>query len=609
MDRILGAMHAAGTEESTLSGRSALAGHSIGRLVVILFVILAAASWAALLYLGRGVTFFQDEWRFVDVAGPFGTADDLFRPHNEHWSTLPFLLYRAIFNVFGLSTYLPYLAVLLALHVAAAAALFVLLFRRNGPLVAIGGAALALWVGTGYQNLFWAFQIGFVGSTAAGLWALVAFEGEGRRSSVAGTLLLLAAIMSSGIGLVFGAAVAVELVADPVRRRRVVWLVPVGVVYATWYLAVGRSGVSDARDPFSLTAVADVPGFVWAGVRNSVEATIGPLPVIVPALTLVLLAVSLVWLVGRRVSPRTLGAVTGLVVLFGLIGLVRGHLGVEQTTRSRYLYEGVFLVLLAVSGLIGSRLSPDEIRQRPIGTALTAGCVLLLLAGLVHNANWLELGRRDWLNRAGETRAYIALLDVVPPALVNREVAVDWNIPDPPRMRRLIASYGDPARDVLVPTVVRPPSARDEDRALFRLVGGNFTIRPDGSEGGGRAPQVVRSSGGTVGPAGECVRAVPDLRRASVTVHLPDRGALRLSSVAPATGRAFLQRTSDDPQQQNGLDLPFGPEGAVIGVPALDGDGWLVTVHLPDAAGEVTLCEVDPQTDATAPGRGFSSAR
>lgn len=273
---------------------------------------------------------------------------------------------------------------------------------------------------------------------------------------------------------------------------------------------------------------------------------------------------------------------------------MRGHLGVDQTARNRYLYEGVFLVLLAVSGLIGSRLSLDEIRRRPTGPALAAGCSLLLLAGIVHNANWLELGRRDWLNRAGETRAYIALLDVVPPALLNRNVAVDWNIPDPPRMRRLIEAYGDPARDTLMPSVVRPPTGRDEDRALFRLVGGNFTVHPGGFDRDGRAPQVVRSSGGTIGPAGGCVRVVADSRRASVTVHLPDRGALRVSSVAPATGRAFLQRVSEDPQLANGLDLPLGPAGAIIGVPALDGDGWLVTVHLPEAAGEVSLCQVDP---------------
>ena len=123
---------------------------SIDRRAIVLFGVLALGSWAALLYLGRGVTFLQDEWRFIDVVGPFGTLGDLMRPQNEHWSTLPFLLYRMIFNVVGLSSYLPYLAVVLALHVVAVAGLFVLLHRRNGPLAAFGGAALALWLGTGY---------------------------------------------------------------------------------------------------------------------------------------------------------------------------------------------------------------------------------------------------------------------------------------------------------------------------------------------------------------------------------------------------------------------------------------------------------------------------
>ena len=89
-----------------------------------------------------------------------------------------------------------------------------------------------MWAGTGYQNLLWAFQIGFVGSTAAGLWAMIMFERTGRRASAAGMVLLLAAVMSSGIGLVYSAVVAATLLADPARRGRIAWLVPVGVAYS-----------------------------------------------------------------------------------------------------------------------------------------------------------------------------------------------------------------------------------------------------------------------------------------------------------------------------------------------------------------------------------------
>jgi hypothetical protein len=95
---------------------------AVERLSRLLFAIAAVAAYATLLYLGRGVTFFQDEWRFIDVAGPYGTPHDWVRPHNEHWSTLAFLLYRTVFLVSGLATYLPYLAVLLALHLLAATA-------------------------------------------------------------------------------------------------------------------------------------------------------------------------------------------------------------------------------------------------------------------------------------------------------------------------------------------------------------------------------------------------------------------------------------------------------------------------------------------------------
>ena len=43
----------------------------------------------------------------------------------------------------------------------------------GGALAAVAVAILLLVYGSGFENLFWAFQIGFVGSVALGLWALV----------------------------------------------------------------------------------------------------------------------------------------------------------------------------------------------------------------------------------------------------------------------------------------------------------------------------------------------------------------------------------------------------------------------------------------------------
>jgi hypothetical protein len=62
----------------------------------IAFAILACGSGALLLYLGRSLTFWLDDWRFVLFDG--GPAD-YFRPFFEHWSTFPLLLFRGTFSV------------------------------------------------------------------------------------------------------------------------------------------------------------------------------------------------------------------------------------------------------------------------------------------------------------------------------------------------------------------------------------------------------------------------------------------------------------------------------------------------------------------------------
>ena len=80
-----------------------------------------------MLYLGRSLTFWYDEWRSITFDG--GLVDFL-RPVNEHWLTLPLLLYRATFHVFELHSYLPYLAQVIVLHLVAVAGAYVLMRRR-----------------------------------------------------------------------------------------------------------------------------------------------------------------------------------------------------------------------------------------------------------------------------------------------------------------------------------------------------------------------------------------------------------------------------------------------------------------------------------------------
>ena len=84
---------------------------------------LLLGAWVALMVLATNTNqwFFADEWEFIARRSrPAGLGDTIrmyLRPHNEHWSTLPLLVYRGIFGVVGLKAYWPYLIVHLAAHV------------------------------------------------------------------------------------------------------------------------------------------------------------------------------------------------------------------------------------------------------------------------------------------------------------------------------------------------------------------------------------------------------------------------------------------------------------------------------------------------------------
>ncbi len=573
---------------------------TVNRWCGALFVAAAIATWAGLLFVGRGMTFFHDDWSFIVGVEGFGSVRDWFVPHNEHWSTLLFLVFRSIFALVGLSSYLPYLGVLLLLHVLAAAGVYVLLRRVNGAPVALAGSLLVLLLGSGYQNLFWAFQIGFVGSAAAGIWAIAAFERDGRRALVAGILLLLGALMTSGIGLVFAAAVGAELLFDPARRRRLLWLVPVGAIYLAWYLAFGRANLGIERDPFTLEALADVPSFVWGGVVASVQAAIGTAPGFAGlgiGLAIVLLALPVLRLVGLPIPARSLGALGGLVVMYAIIGLVRGDLSDTQPTRPRYLYEGVILVVLIASGLLGRRLAPERLSlARPATAVLAAGLAILLASGLTHNIVLIRAGRDDWLTRANEARAYLALLDTAPAERIRPPEEVPWVIPDPPTMRALIARYGSPARDALVPSVVPRPRPADRDRALFRYLGGDFrpvsatSAAPDG-------PLTVTGlAGGTLTPVADgCLVLHPQQRTETLIVELPDGQALDVTTTDAGALRAYLGREAP-PQAATRIDVAVGAEQTTrLAMPTHgDGEPWLVRLVVPGAAGETTVCPVQP---------------
>src|ERR1700674_3342994 len=146
------------------------------RLIVVVGSLVAAAT---ILWLASTFTFYYDEWTFITTAPAWSWASYL-QPHNEHPVMLTRAIYAVLLSTVGLRSYLPYMAVVLALHAASVVLLFEIVRRRAGDLVALGAATLLLVLGAGWENLLWAFQLQFVGSVACGLGMLLALQQQPR---------------------------------------------------------------------------------------------------------------------------------------------------------------------------------------------------------------------------------------------------------------------------------------------------------------------------------------------------------------------------------------------------------------------------------------------
>ena len=250
---------------------------------------------AGLLWYTRRQWFTEDDWEFIHRLIPGAGKLGLFVPHNEHWVTLPLLVFRGLFAVVGLRSYVPYLAVLLALHVITAHLMWRIMLRAGADaLLATAVAAVFLVLGTGAENLDWAFQVGFVGSLAAGLGMVLAAQGPGPRHLVAAWLLGVASLMCSGLGPIMVVAAALTaLLVFGWRRALLTASVPM-VVFAAWWLVVGRN---PPTPPVPHGALGSVPDYVFTGI-TSAAADISGL-----AFVGALLLVPLAWWLAVRARP------------------------------------------------------------------------------------------------------------------------------------------------------------------------------------------------------------------------------------------------------------------------------------------------------------------
>lgn len=331
---------------------------------VIVHWITLGAAFAFLLRINRDQWFFGDDWAFLTDARrdrPF--VHELLDPHNEHWSTGPYLVFRVLEATIGLDPYWPYVLPVVLAHLLLTHLLFRLALRVGGdPWIALAASTAFVFLGAGYENLLWAFQIGFVGSVALGAAAMLAVDHPGpwnARDSVA-IMLAVLSLTFSGLGILMTGTVTLTVLLHHGWRRAGLFLVVPAGVYLVWH--AGFYSGSQFAAPNIEAYVSSVYPFVLRGMTNAVDVTIGADRAAASGVGLALLLVLVAALVrhvdlSRGRAAAAYAGAAGAVGLYALTAYGRWGLGIEQSVASRYVYVADALLLpaavLALTWLVG----------------------------------------------------------------------------------------------------------------------------------------------------------------------------------------------------------------------------------------------------------------
>jgi hypothetical protein len=339
---------------------------AIERHAVLVLCALLAVSGALLMYMGRGLTFFYDEWEWI-LNDYGGGVHWMLLAHVGNISFWPAAIYKVWFHLIGLNHYAVFRLQVVVLHLICGTLVYVMAARRIPRLPALLAATLILFLGAAWEDLLWGFQVGYLLSVSGGLAALVLLEGKprpGRDLAAMSCLVISAGSSSLGVPIMVG--VAVELVRTQAGRRRL-WVVLVpAALYALWYLTHGTNQVTEE-------SLIKAPGFAEDLAAAAFGGLVGrglewgrPLAV---AGVLVLLY----GLVRRPpLTPRLGGLLAAAIGLWAVIAAARSTISIPE--ESRYIYLGaVLIVLVGVELLRGVTIPP---RASALATVIVAGCVL-----------------------------------------------------------------------------------------------------------------------------------------------------------------------------------------------------------------------------------------
>ena len=404
---------------------------SLHRLPLFLLAIAALASGAWLVGLDSQLTFVADDWMLLVKRQGF-TADYFLHPFHGNVVVGPALLYKAMREIFGMGSATPYYCVAIATFVGSALLFFAFARRRVGDWLALIGAVLILFLGAAFEDLFFAFQIGYFASVAAGLGMLLAFDLEdeiGDRIACALAVVSLA-FSSVGIAFVAGAAVEVALGRRPRVARLYVALVPISL-YVIWWGGWGHL----AENHVSLHNVLTAPEFVFKAASAGIVSLLG-------------LAT------GDGSEPDQKHLIWGKLATVGLLVLIA-----VRAWRERRLSRGLAVALAIGIGFWAIAGINRDVTRLPTSSRYQyPSAVFLLLIGIE-----LLRGARvpRWATVAAAAVAAAAVVGGV--SIAEREHSERW-VPYADSLRSRLAAVeiagerGDPRFPVFFPPDIRAPA-------------------------------------------------------------------------------------------------------------------------------------------------------
>ncbi|HWB69342.1 MAG TPA: hypothetical protein VG518_05145 [Solirubrobacterales bacterium] len=348
------------------------------RAAVVLLAAGVIAAGALLLALDSHLTFIADDWMLL-VKRRGWTADYFLHPFHGNIVLAPAALYKLMRELFGTASALPYYVLAVLVFLASVVLLFVYLRRRVGDWLALFAALLIAFLGAAFEDLLFAFQVGYFGSVAAGLGMLIALDREDDRGDRMACALLVVSVSFSSVGLAFIAGALADLAwgRRPWLRRAYVAFVPIAL-YALWWAGWGH----EASQHLSLHNLLHTPSYVFdaagAGMTSLAGLATGDgsepeQPHLIWGKALLVLGLGLAvfrsyrndWKVSRGLAIALFLA----LALWVLTGLNRDE--TRPPTSSRFQYaSAVFLLLVFGEALRGIRVRRPAVAIAGLATVL-----------------------------------------------------------------------------------------------------------------------------------------------------------------------------------------------------------------------------------------------